>query len=123
MGNGVLDPTEISHFGEFMLGEDWHEEATESFFNRIDKNKDRSLTFQEFSNFCESVVLDDDSKDVLYVKQMIKGFLRMVDNRNLQTQAKWHYRARVIDLLCRFLVPPVFALSLIVVNTMSYDST
>merc|ERR1712227_659251 len=103
-----------------MLGEEWEDSLTDEFMAYADLDKSGSLSLDEFTKFCETALLGESSKDLVYINQMIKGFLAMIKRRQDQAQAMWRYYAVCIDEVARYTVPPLYVLFLIVVVSLDY---
>jgi hypothetical protein len=123
--SGRLEPEEINKFGSFMLGDEWTDQLTSSFMKEADLDQSGSLSFNEFATFCESKLLDESSKDLSYINQMIKGFISMMQRRQEQLKAMWQYRAICIDKCAQWMVPPfyfVFLLTVFAADVASLSS-
>merc|ERR1712224_367771 len=59
--SGSLSTEEIHDFGEFMLGNEWSNELTETFMRTACIGNSEALTFDEFARFCEMSLLDHKS--------------------------------------------------------------
>lgn len=120
--SGRLEVDEISNFGHFMLGADWTEDLTREFLEVADVDNSGALSLNEFAEFCEKALLDQQSKDLVYLKQMIEGFLQMMKRRQEQITAMWHHHASCVDHFARILVPPFYMIFLMIVLSLDFEA-
>mmetsp|Transcript_44539 Transcript_44539/g.80032 ORF Transcript_44539/g.80032 Transcript_44539/m.80032 type:complete len:723 (+) Transcript_44539:110-2278(+) len=104
--SGRLEIAEVNNFGLFMMGDDWTEELLHLFMAEADVDSSGGLSFTEFSDFCErKVAFTEDSREITYLDDMIKGFLAFTRIRQEMVQARWQARAQNVDYVFRWLVP------------------
>jgi len=104
--SGKLEADEIQKFGEFMCPDSWDNERTLTFMREVDVNADGGLSFEEFVDFCEENINTND--DLSYTREMISGFLSMMQRQHAAVVAKWHLRAKKLDRRARITVIPCF---------------
>jgi len=106
--SGTLELDKIQRLGKFMLGADWDDMLATRFMSRANLDKSGALSIKEFSEFCETILLQHGIKAVSYIDQMIKGLLSLVKLQHEYTKALWQQRACMLDRFARLTVPILF---------------
>jgi len=119
--NGTLQLEEIDEFGYFISGNKWNMEQARQYMYEIDLNWDGVLDYEEFAFFCEESLLKKYKGDTNTLKQMIKGFLVILEKKFEARRLMWKYRARQIDQFCRYAIPPGFGFFLLLISTISEE--
>eukprot|EP00928_Gymnodinium_smaydae_P028995 TRINITY_DN21966_c0_g1_i1.p1 TRINITY_DN21966_c0_g1~~TRINITY_DN21966_c0_g1_i1.p1 ORF type:complete len:805 (-),score=104.50 TRINITY_DN21966_c0_g1_i1:17-2431(-) len=104
--SGKLEKKEVDDFGRYMLADDWTPDLLDEFMRHADLDHSGGLSFAEFCRFCEGSILStDESKEVEYVSEMVKGFMSLTSTRREMVKQKWQSIANSIDKVFRVLIP------------------
>lgn len=115
-GNGYLTPKEMNQFGRFLLDDAWDDQLIHQW---TIEDKSGTLTFEEFTEFCEATIMQNEAITQETMKDKIKNFINILEKRKVRANRKCRKIASRIDWYCGRLVPFIMVLSLAV--TMAYD--
>lgn len=119
--SGTLQLDEIDEFGYFIAGAKWNIDEAEHFLMDIDANWDGVLDYEEFAYFCEESLLTEFKLDPDTLKQMIKGFLVVIEKKLEARRLMWKMRATQLDQFCRWAIPPGFIFFLLLCWNISEE--
>jgi hypothetical protein len=112
---------EIDEFGHFIQGTRWNAEQAKEFLYRVDDNWDGVLDNEEFAFFCEEALCAEYREDPTVLRQMVQGFLIVLDKKMEATSLKWKNRAMQLDQFCRWAIPPGFIFFFILIMALSEE--
>lgn len=108
--SGELELIEVEGFALSVLGDKISPAEACDILDRFDYSGDGRLDFDEFVTFCEQNIHEKDNIDLL--TKLLRGFVRSHDREEESITEMWKNRAILVDTLCRFSIPPGFAVSL-----------
>jgi len=117
---GALDIDEISVFGEYAMGDAWNRQLAQDFLDTYDTNDDKSLCINEFVLFCEEVIYK--GKKFEFIQQRGKGFLDVMDRKEMMRQDMWHHRSHKVDVVARWTIIPGFILFIVILYHMGEEN-
>jgi len=118
---GTLSLEELDEFGYFIAGSTWSKKDAADWLRKYDKNWDGVLDYEEFAIFCEENLLTQFRDDRDTLREMIKGFLIVIDKKIEARKLMWMLRANLLDQFCRWAIPPGFLFFVILLFGMTEE--
>jgi len=111
---GMMSPWEIEEFGRFMAGRDWDTISALQEIQNLGISDDMFLDIEQFANFCHAGICGVELGDVHDFRKRMITFQDVMNCKRDLLNTMWRKRARRLDEVSRWMLPPGFMLYLLI---------